>query len=165
MEGVTKRGERVMTDAGAIVGLLVGYFVFQKVIGGRMIEIGRFTLAVFAGGLAGMAVYVLVKDGVALLLRRAAASSAARGGPSAPAPATAAKPPVALDDPNDDDYDESDEDAFKPVKTATKKKATARRAPLRATVAPEPDDDEAPRKRAAKKSTAKAQKRPLRPRD
>jgi hypothetical protein len=162
MEGVTKRGERVMTVVGVIAGLLVGYFVFQKVIGGRMIEIGRFTLAVFTGGLAGMAVYVAVKDGVALLLKRAAASSEARARTSAPATAPAAAEIA-------DDVDEVDADAFKPVKTATKKQAaakktTARRAPLRATVAPEPDDDGAPRKAATKKS-AKAQRRPLRPRD
>jgi hypothetical protein len=142
VNGVTKRGERVMTVAGVIVGLVVGVFIFQKVIGNRMVEAGRFTMAVFIGGLAGMGVYVLVKDGIGALLRRAA-------GPSKPATTETAPADVA-----EPDVEAQPEPAAEAPKTSK-----PRRPPLRATVPPEPDDDEdepAPRPK---------RERPLRPKN
>jgi hypothetical protein len=85
VDGVTKRAQRLLTVLGWIFGLAVGFFVFQKVIGNKMIEAPKFVLAVFIGGFVGMIVYTFVKDGGAIVLKRAAnANKPRRGAESAP---------------------------------------------------------------------------------
>jgi hypothetical protein len=70
VEEVSKTQQRALTAVGAVLGLVLGFLVFQKVIGNRMIEAPRFVLAVFLGGIVGMAVYTLIKDGIPFVLKR-----------------------------------------------------------------------------------------------
>jgi hypothetical protein len=70
VDGVNKTQQRVLTAVGAVLGLLVAYFVFNAVIGNRMIEAPRFVFAVLLGGAVGMIFYTLIKDGGVLLLKR-----------------------------------------------------------------------------------------------
>lgn len=89
---MSKTQRQVLTAIGVIVGLVVGVFVFQKVVGNEMIEAGDFVKAVFAGGLVGIALYVLIKDGVPYLLNRRAGVRPVK---AAPAPPPAAAQPAA----------------------------------------------------------------------
>lgn len=94
MNGVSKGQQRVLTAVGAIVGLVVAYFVFNSVIGNRMIEAPRFVLAVLLGGGVGMILYTLIKDGGILVLKKQKSSGApkAAAAPAAPPPEPAPAP-------------------------------------------------------------------------
>ena len=102
MEGVSKAQQRVFTVVGAVLGLVVGFVVFQKVIGNKMIEAGTFVLAVFIGGAVGIIIYTLIKDGIPLLLKRRSGEREPRAPKpprqprqrKAPEPAPAAAEPV-----------------------------------------------------------------------
>jgi hypothetical protein len=96
VDGVSKGQQRALTAVGAIVGLIVGYFVFNGVIGNRMIEAPRFVLAVLLGGGVGMILYTLIKDGGTLVLKRQQASkTAAPPPPPTPPAAPVDEPPPA----------------------------------------------------------------------
>jgi hypothetical protein len=142
VDGVTKTEQRVLTVIGAIVGALVGFVVFQKVIGNRMIEAPKFVLAVFLGGVVGMVLYTLIKDGGIALLKRRSAPGTPKA-PPAPAPvAEVAAPTVPA-----------------PATKAVHADKAPRRQPLRAKEPPAPDPDEKPRARPVKAT----RERPLRP--
>ena len=104
MDGVTKGQQRALTAAGAIVGIVVGLIVWNRVIGDEMIEVGRFVLAVFVGGAVAFLLYVLIKDGGSAILRKqgAAKTDTPAAPPTVPAPAS-----VAEDEDDDEDEDEA----------------------------------------------------------
>jgi hypothetical protein len=128
MDRITRLQRRVLTPVGALVGLVVGFVVFQTVIGNRMIEAPRFVLAVFVGGGVGLILYTLIHDGVAILLRKQS-GDAVDGEPAAAATAAAATPAPA---------EAVDDAAFAP---ATKPKRTT---PLKAkrVSRPEPAEED-----------------------
>ena len=91
----TKTQQRILTTAGIVLGVLVGFVVFQRVIGNRMIEAPKFVLAVFIGGAIAMIIYTGIKDGVALLLKRRAEQGVGKATappPPAPRPERPAQP-------------------------------------------------------------------------
>ncbi len=94
MDGVSKAQQRALTAAGAILGLVAAYFVFDGVIGDRMIEAPRFVLAVLTAGGVGMIVYTLIKDGGVFLLKRQKAPKVAAPASVAPPTPTAPEPEV-----------------------------------------------------------------------
>lgn len=68
---MSKTQQRVLTAVGVVLGLVVGFVVFRRVIADKegVLEIGDFLLGVFIGGGIGMIIYTLIKDGVPRLLR------------------------------------------------------------------------------------------------
>jgi hypothetical protein len=100
MDRITRLQRRVLTPVGALVGLVVGFVVFQTVIGNRMIEAPRFVLAVFVGGGVGLILYTLIHDGVAILLRKQSGDTdaAAPAGATVAAAAASPAPAEAVDD-------------------------------------------------------------------
>jgi hypothetical protein len=95
VDDVSKAQQRAFTAVGAILGLVAAYFVFDGVIGDRMIEAPRFVLAVLTGGGVGMIVYTLIKDGGLFLLKRQRSPKAAAPAPTAPDP----EPEIEVDAP------------------------------------------------------------------
>jgi len=98
MDGVSKGQQRVLTAVGAIVGLVVAYFVFNAVIGNRMIEAPRFVLAVLLGGGVGMIIYTVIKDGGTLVLKKQKGGGGPEAAPPPAASAPASPAPPLMDD-------------------------------------------------------------------
>jgi hypothetical protein len=100
VEGVSKAQQRVFTAVGVIVGLVVGFIVFQRAIADKegVLEAGDFVIGVLIGGFVGIVLYMLIKDGIPRLLNRRGGESEKRAKPkrqpAAPA-APVAKTPTA----------------------------------------------------------------------
>ena len=96
MDEQNKTQQRVLTAVGVVVGVLVGIFVFRKVVASKegLLEIGDFLKGVFAGGIVGIALYLLIKDGVARLLKLRG-----EGEPRAPRAPRAPRPPRSAPEP------------------------------------------------------------------
>ena len=86
---MSKTQQRVLTAVGVVLGLLVGFVIFRRVIADKegVLEIGDFLLGVFIGGAVGMIIYTLIKDGIPRLLNRRGASA-----PKAAAPQPVEQP-------------------------------------------------------------------------
>ena len=93
MNGVSKGQRIVLTVVGGLVGLAVFLFAADAVIGDGMIEAPRFLTAVFVGGLAGMALFWLIRDGGSALLGRQGQPKATTPDSPPPAPERAEPSP------------------------------------------------------------------------
>lgn len=83
----------MLTPAGALVGVVVGFAVFRRMIRDRegILQAGEFVIAVMVGGIAAMIIYTVIRDGGAALLRRLVTSDAATEATPTP-PADAPEP-------------------------------------------------------------------------
>lgn len=147
-----------MTGVASVVALVVGIFLLLRITSHRTVSAGFFTLAVFISGIAGMVIYVVVKDGVGAVLKRAGG-----GAPAEPRPVSAVDTAETGREPAPEPEPEPEAEP-----EAVSGAAKRRRPQLRATVPPEPDDDEAEEEveaPAPRQRPVSSRQRPLRPRD
>jgi hypothetical protein len=103
VEGESKTQQRVLTTVGVVLGVVVGFVVFRRMIADKegVLEIGDFLIGVFAGGAVGIVIYLLIKDGIRLLLKgrgprepRAPRQPRAARAPGGATPQASAPPPT-----------------------------------------------------------------------